>query len=67
MKFVDKNIAILKDNSVIIFHDDKNVELFNEYGWKTQTNDYNRPLIYDNKATAIKIWEEIEKILINKN
>lgn len=69
MIFIDSNIAILKDKSIIIFLDNGEVELYGADGWKKSRNNKKSFELfqYENKETAIKIWEEVDKELKNQS
>ena len=71
MNWVDSTTAILSDTSILNFHDDGKVNMFPSKEWrKPKTKQYNRDRYvtyqYQDKTTAIKIWEEVDSILLTQ-
>jgi len=64
MIWVDDKTAILVDKSIINFNDDGSIYLLGGKGWRKNAS---RKYQYDNKEIAIKIWNEVNNLLIKQN
>jgi hypothetical protein len=64
MKFIDKNTAILKDGTIVTFNDNGETIVFASKLWYKKTSGKYK---HKTKHLAIKIWNEVNKLLADEN